>query len=488
MIRRLQTSEMVNTCNFGGFYPYWMTVEGEVWIGDSAEEMIINLPVGQRIIDPVAVLELLSFNHMLGDRTLVQGIRRLPWHATLNGKGEIKRKNLIPLDKRIMSPGQIAERFIDLLSEELISVSTGRKHVHLLLSGGLDSRIIAGVLKKIEPQISSKIICVTWGQEKSRDVEYARRIAGWFNWDFVHLQNGAEQTWENIQRGAIWGGTEVSGIHLHGTPWFTNADPEDVVLATSYGSNIGKGQFSRESLLKIHYRPVRNHAGLLRQSLVHKCLPVAEQDRTSAWDDRSDLAEIVKLELDREENYVRRMLVHSLGFIHQYCEIYQTFTSDAILSFAWSLAPECRTPESYTEMFKRLDPRLYSLPWSHTGVAPDGTLEVDKSLNENHHNLPSWLRNDLRDRLGELYFSEGIRELGLFSSLALKRLWNLWLAAPSSTHISGFGETVAQIASLEISRRHFGLTADPWPLHLFDYLDTWARSVKSTINSWQKTD
>jgi hypothetical protein len=370
------------------------------------------------------------------------------------------------------------------MCEEMLRVVSGHERVFLLLSGGYDSRVVAGILKKLEPQLHTQIECVTWGIQDSRDVVYASRIADWFDWKFHHIPYTAELTWENIERGAIWGGAQVAGFHLHGLSWFQNANPQDLVIAATYGSNIGQGYFSRKHLSQIKLLPVRNHADLLKHSLSQHYLPHVDRDRASAWNFRQDLADVVKHEVNQEENYNRRMLDHCMEYICQYCDYFQAFTSQEVLSYIWSIAPECRVQEVIFHVIRRLDARLSSLPWSHDGVAPDGTYEKDPALRKNHHQLTTWLQKDLRSRLEELYFSQDIRKLGLFSQSSMARFWKTWLKAPDSTPVSGSGETVVQIAALELARRNFHLRAEEWPFHISDLLYDGVREVRSSLRSW----
>ncbi len=121
--------------------------------------------------------EVIQFNYMLGSRTLVKSIQRMPWHATLTGEGTLERHPPIRHGTRFVKAEEAAVAFREYLSEELHDVAQDRDQIVLLLSGGLDSRIVAGILKRLEPHLPGRIRCATWGQDQSRDVVYARRIS-----------------------------------------------------------------------------------------------------------------------------------------------------------------------------------------------------------------------------------------------------------------------------------------------------------------------
>jgi asparagine synthase (glutamine-hydrolysing) len=454
-LHALNSSESIQTGQFGGFCPYWTVVDGQVLVADTAEEIILALPEGKRVIDPVAVLELLQFNYMLGNRTLVQGVQRMPWRATLRGDGVVGRRPPLPHANRYVSPQDVAQTLRELLEEELYNITRNYQRVFLLLSGGLDSRVVAGVLKKIEPQLQAQIACVTWGHPESRDVVYARRIASWYDWGFFHVPYDHELGWSNILRGAIWGGSEATGIHLHGMEWFRNVQPEDLVIASSFGDSVGRAEFGSVHVKKLSLALLQNPGRLLHPSLIriNDLLTLAEKDRETAWQGEQTAPDWVRCELDMQENYMRRMLCHPMDYIRQFCSLHQAFTSDEVVSYMWSLSPDCRTDEIYHQLLKDLDFRLYSLPWARTGVAPNGTIDPDPKLRKEYHEWGKWLRHDLRPRLEPLVFSPGLNELGLFYGPAIRYTWDRFLAEPDDR--LGTGENVVKLCSIELSHRHF---------------------------------
>jgi hypothetical protein len=462
MLKSLNKTDRVTTTTFGGFCPYWTILDGSVILADTAEEIISAVPEDKRILDNTAFLELLQFNYMLGNRTLVQGIKRMPWRAALNGDGAIERHPPIAHGLQKSSPRAVASRLRELLEEELITVAQKTNKIFLLLTGGLDSRVIAGILKKVEPQLQAEIKCVTWGQPESRDVVYARRIAHWYDWEFVNIPYDAERVWKNIKRSAIWGGSEVAGIHLHGTEWFKNTQPEDLVLAASFGDSIGRAEFSSVHLKNMNLTPPQNKHWLLHYSGLKELLSLANKDQQTAWEGETSKLDWAYVELDLQENYMRRMICHSMDYIRQFCRLYQTFTSVNIVSYIWSLSPDDRIDDVYAELLKDLDNKLYSLPWARNGVAPDGTKESNLNLTKDYHEWGKWLKQDLQNRLETLYFSDGLRELGLFSERSKKRIWKKFMKEPVTSY--WYGQDVVKLCSLELTRKFFKLQPDTKPV------------------------
>jgi len=467
MITKLKFDGSIKTDIFGGFCPYWTLYEGDVYLAENFCEIIEAIPVSDRIIEPMAVLELMQFNYMLGNRTLVQGIRRMPWRAELFGNGNIIRSAPVPHGHRVLDPVKTAKKLLELLEEEILEVIGDHSKVYLLLSGGLDSRIVAGILKKNEHIFHSKIICVTWGDERSRDVVYARRIASWFDWEIVQVPYDWQIGWSNIKRGAIWGGSEVSGIHLHGLYWFEQVNPGDLIIAASFGDSIGRAEYSGRSIREISLKEITNVEDLIHPTLVKSAIISAEEDRSTAWQN-SGLRECwSKAELDMQENYMRRMICHAMDYVRQFCNLHQAFTSEKIVSFIWSLSEDCRKDSIYFELFKMLDSRLLSLPWARNGTAYDGTKELNPHLSKDYHNWSSWLKHELKPYLEERVFSSNLEELGIFNFTAINRLWKYYYSNENENF--GIGETLVKLCSIAISAKHDRIQQYRKPTKNLDY-------------------
>src|SRR5690606_34275073 len=132
----------------------------------------------------------------------------------------------------IASEDEIALRFYNLLEEELIEYVKPHNNIGLLLTGGMDSRIVAVLLKNAidSGKLADKnIYAYTWGHEESRDVIYASKIAEIYGWTWKHLIVDEKQLHENCQI-AIENGCEYTPIHLHAMPQVARESHLDCVL------------------------------------------------------------------------------------------------------------------------------------------------------------------------------------------------------------------------------------------------------------------
>ena len=244
---------MFENYNRLGFLSPYYILSSDRLVLKSEFANIIQFFKRPRFLDSTAVIEMISRYHCFADRTLIQGLYRVPWMA----KPDITSTgwsfaSLPPHDDRVMSEEEVAKILFDKLQLEILTYCEGHSTVGLLLSGGMDSRIVAGVLDYLlrTRQISVNIVATTWGMEDTRDVVYARQIAQRLGWDWVHYPISAEVLLNNIEETAKRG-CEYSPVHLHATPQVRDMEGVDCILAASYGDSVGRAEYSGRHITQL---------------------------------------------------------------------------------------------------------------------------------------------------------------------------------------------------------------------------------------------
>jgi asparagine synthase (glutamine-hydrolysing) len=178
--------------------------------------------------DPAAVLSLLSFHYVCGDRTLMREIRRRPWLSSIGPEGDARLEPIPPHDTIWQSTERSAARLGSLLCDEALGVCQGRAEIYVLLSGGLDSRVVAGSMARAvrEGGLDVRPVAVTWGLTDSRDYAYARAAAELLGFEWLHLDLEPRHLRENVSDAAALLGCLVSPLHLHRMTWFANVSPD----------------------------------------------------------------------------------------------------------------------------------------------------------------------------------------------------------------------------------------------------------------------
>lgn len=375
--------------------------------------------------DPAAILAILEFHYACGDRTLVNEVKRRPWMSSIGPHNEPYFEDIPNHGTIWETPGQIAENLGRLLYYEALGVCEGKKEIYLLLSGGLDSRIVAGILAKLyrEGRLATKPIAVTWGLEDSRDVVYGRLVAEILGFEWRHVNIGHEDLAYNVEKMAIPIGALVSPMDLHCTSWFKNVSPDALVLAASYGDSIGRAEFSGRHLLEVDYiRPV-NTFRLLQNKVLASAFDGITHDLRSLHDRSPNQAKYVICELEQQGHYMRNMIGHAMSGIRQYCYIYQMFTHPKTYSYMWSIHPTLRNDAVYAELLTNLDTRIARVPWARTDRALKyKTVGAKPGLRKDFHDYTSWVSGPLFDRLHQYIDPVWFAETGIFDSDRIRNL------------------------------------------------------------------
>jgi asparagine synthase (glutamine-hydrolysing) len=130
------------------------------------------------VLDAPGLFELFAFGHNTGGRTVLEGVTVLPPGSivTLDARGiatfsyfQYRHRSI----EEASSAAEWGDAFAARVNEAVPRYLEGPARKGIFLSGGLDSRIIAGALEgRNEP-----VTAFTFGYPASRDVRYAARIA-----------------------------------------------------------------------------------------------------------------------------------------------------------------------------------------------------------------------------------------------------------------------------------------------------------------------
>lgn len=399
------------------------------------------------LLDSDTLLSIVMKNYPLSDDTIAKQIKRVPWMSE-------SAASLPMHDNKVLPAEEVALRLKDLLFEEISVFVNDKVSVGILLSGGMDSRIVASVLRQL--QLSGKytgdVTALTWGLGESRDVKYAARIADLYNWNFKHFNLTAEMLKQNIEVTAAMG-AEFSPVHLHAMPQIAELEGLDCILAGSYGDSIGRGEYSGRKVNDIPFL-LDNHLnqfGLLkpeveRQSLINLKATIARE--RSRFPERS---EMVYREIEMQLHYMRRQLNSCMAIINTKTPIYQAFTTPEVFGFMWSLAPECRNDDVYEHLLQHCDEVLLNIPWARTGKRYNQpNTAVHDNYSSIHNSYGKWLRNDCRDFIVSHIRSGALQSLNVFDDNMLEQ-WCLHWSRSVSPKADRLDEKMAWLAALAIA-------------------------------------
>lgn len=142
----LQTGDLVCARDQVGVKPLYYSMIDGLFIAASEMRTMLAHPAVSNRLDLRGVVEYLAFGYTLGERTLIEGVRKLaPGHILRLEKGKPARNeywDVFPTDR----PSQerpLEDQLVELLDEAVGAALVSDVPLSLMLSGGLDSSTIA---------------------------------------------------------------------------------------------------------------------------------------------------------------------------------------------------------------------------------------------------------------------------------------------------------------------------------------------------------
>ena len=170
-----------------GYRPLYYKQENGILLFALEKKAIFAACESAPELDHLGILEFFAFGHNMEDRTVFRGIYAVPQGAVLHAdsNGVRTRQYWRPVYSRDGGPTKLAESAEELGRHlcHATAIRAERPQRHgIFLSGGLDSRAVAGALATVR----SKVIAFTFGNASGIEVRHARRMAAQLG--FEHRQ------------------------------------------------------------------------------------------------------------------------------------------------------------------------------------------------------------------------------------------------------------------------------------------------------------
>jgi len=435
--------------------PFYSKAKDEIILHDSFEDALSKSLRAESVIDEVTVVQYTCRHNILGDRTIVRDVKKSPWMAKLTPNRKDWDFFEVPshAEDRLV-PDNIVAEFSKRLKTELLTYINEHDTIGILLTGGMDSRIIAALLYDalLEHGMGSKqVVALTWGFEDSRDVVYSREISKRLNWDWKHYPLEVEDLLTNIEESAKRG-SEYSPIHLHSMLRVRDETGLDCIIAGSFGDSIGRGEYAGRHVsdLRDLRSTLSNKNRFVRDKVFNDAQHLIEKDIESYWRIFPQTKEYQQFEQDFQIHYMRRKLNPCLAVIDEKIPLYQAYTSPEVFGFIWSLDPSLRGNFLYKEILKNCTEDLSDIPWSRTGLVFDEVSGTPDKYLKDYHSYSKMIRYDLFDTIKDRALSESISKLGIFNMAALESYFKFMRTPSYSPNISN-EEKLIWIASLSRS-------------------------------------
>lgn len=421
---------------------------------------------GEIEIDSVSIIEILNKGYMLADRTIIKNIYKTPWMAKPNDSLDNWCYAQIPEHGDLdLNEEKIAIDLFQRICDEIKNYIGSKKRIGILLSGGMDSRIVAGALDylvTLNELESLNITGFTWGNEGSRDVVYAKEITSRLNWGWKHYKVTATDLLENINHTAARG-CEYSPIHLHAIPQIKKKNKDiEVFLAGSYGDSVGRAEYSGWKIKNV--RKIETNITNPGYFVLNKTFKENIQEVYVDIKKYHDLFPtkniIAQNERDYQLHYMRRMLNPCMSLlIDENTSFHQVFTSPSVFGYIWGISPKRRTDLIYKYIFERYIKTLSDIPWGRTGLKYGDKKGIPDKFKKEHHTYINIIRNQLLENIHDTIFSSDIFSLNIFNKNTISKIFSLERKYP--TNNLRYQEKLMWIASLSKMLQLYNVSMPP---------------------------
>ena len=442
-----------NYNNLGFHSKYYTIKDTKIDINTTFSNSISTIK--NKEIDVTAIIEFINRFYFFSDRTIIKTLLKTPWLAKSNTSFTKREYNKIidePLP--IKSEEEFFNIFIEKIKNEIVSYIGESKSIGILLTGGMDSRVVAAIVNKLNNnnRINTKVQALTWGMENSRDVVYAQRIAEKYNWGFKSFELTPEILKENIEVTANEG-CEFSPIHLHGMINISKQSGLDLILAGSFGDSIGRAEYSGTHASKLSSLGdgISNKFFFIKKSNINAHISDVKGDIKRYSELFKRKLTYSNYEIEQMAHYMRKELNPCMTLIDRKIPLFQVFSAPEVYNFVLNVPIKYRNDKLYYNVLKTVDSSLLEIPWARTGkqYLNEENSTIDTQYTKKYHQYGKWIRNDLADYINELIFNGNIEKLNIFNMKAIK--YAIKINKKSKTNNSNrIDELIVWLASLSL--------------------------------------
>jgi asparagine synthase (glutamine-hydrolysing) len=201
-----------------GLHPLYYSNRAGIFSFASGIRSLLTNPDHPRVVDKIAMAEFLMFDHMISDRTLLEDINILPPGSILTYQNESFRiKTYWRLEYPEFTDLRDEQEYIEgltyLLRQAVNRQSPGDIPAGVLLSGGLDSRVIIAFLQK---ELNGRSMhSFTFGIPGCEDARYARQVARKVGANYHFYPLPSDYLVDKADEGLMLTDGMVNSVHMH---------------------------------------------------------------------------------------------------------------------------------------------------------------------------------------------------------------------------------------------------------------------------------
>jgi asparagine synthase (glutamine-hydrolysing) len=373
-----------------GLHPLYYAHHNGDFLFASGVRGLLADPRLPRQIDATAVAQFLTFDHMLSDRTLLTAVKLLrPASLLTFQEGQLNIRPYWTMryaeHYRPLSEEVYLEELVHYLRQAVERQAAKKEPAAILLSGGLDSRVLLGFLS--QGDLNEQLSAFTFGIPGCHDARFAHEVAAksGVNHQFFELQ--PDYLIRFAKKGIRMTDGMQNCIHMHTLPNLAEEAKEAQIFYKGFmgdammGFAISRqfwGNYDDASQLQIQFQTHRaqglllfdvgEHAKLLTkqfQALVST--PIMDEYKLAMMESGSDLMADQRNYFDLRQR-VPRMTLHGVELVRSRGIVRLPFCDNDLVNFSLTLPPGLRF-ERYLihKALVRTFPELAKVPYTGTG-------------------------------------------------------------------------------------------------------------------------
>ncbi|MDT8306346.1 MAG: asparagine synthase-related protein [Anaerolineae bacterium] len=450
-----------------GLHPVYYSRSHDGLIFGSGVRALLAHPALPRCVDHVGVAQFLAFDHLLGQRTLVEDVQLLPQATVLVYEDGYLRqqRNWEPLHPREY-PFRLETEWMDDLLHHLRQAMvrqapSGEVPAGMLLSGGLDSRLLLALLGESQPLDSFHTF--SWGLPGCDDARFAAEVA-----DALGSQHHFFALRPDWLRGMAEEAVRITDgmgnlVNLHAGATLKEQTEHAQILYKGFLGDAMAGfaqrpqhwaDYSPDNAIRAHQLAHREQGVLIfEQDRLDQTLTAAFRERVGdavMESYRAGMAAARTAQLADQRiyyDYTQRVPRHTLNgvlMVRSRAEVRLPFVDRDLVSLMLTIPPGFRyRRELMRNTFIRQFPKLAQIPVPDTGLplidcARDvriraqrlvrwhlnkaGLKRVDYLQRRPYKDYGTWFRTVLRDWVEDNLLSQRSLQRGYFEPEAIRGL------------------------------------------------------------------
>jgi asparagine synthase (glutamine-hydrolysing) len=472
-----------------GLHPLYYAQTGKQFLFSSGIRALLVDQNISRSVDLTAISEIFTFDHILGQRTMLSNIKLMPQGSILtfsDGNLTIKPYHFFQLTQQhpLRTVDSYIEEYMMHMKKAIQRQYHGESGIGLMLSGGLDSRFILALMADISKH---PLHTFSWSIPGSDDARFAKEAAKKAGTTHHFFELPPDWILEKGEKAIRLTDGNANIINLHA---FANIEQESQITNTIFKGFLGDAMmgfgvrprfwadYDEHTLMEVHLEAYRDYRVLTFDTPDHASVftdSFYENTRESWFNDFKTgmLASKAKQMTDQRIYFdltqrVPRMTINGVEVSRHRAQIRLPFADNDLLDFSLTLPPWLRLSRTLmNQAFIRYYPEYAKIPIAQTGLPMiscarelmlrnwqfiqwhlrnKGLHRLAGPQNRPYKDYTNWFRTNLRTWLENILLSERHLNRGYLKPQVIKNL--------VSEHMAGANHTSRLGAMLSVEIWH----------------------------------